>query len=278
MGKTVIGIFENSSNAYEAVEKLTNSGFSTNEIDISENENYDRPTTDDTYQEEDGISRFFNNLFGNDEQSRYYSEVTRRSSCLVTVHAQSDEEAHRAASILDDYGAVDVDDRAAEYGFNIEHHDKNRGTDSNETRSIPIIEEEMHVGKREVETGKVTIRSRIINKPVEETLRLRRVSVSVERKPVNRPATEQEMKNFREDEREITEKTEVPVVNKEARVVEEVKLKKQVDEKEETVRDNVRKTEVDVDEHHDDADEHHYHHEDVRHRGRSDDDYSDRKR
>jgi stress response protein YsnF len=267
MGKTVIGIFENTSDAYEAAEKLVNSGFSNSEIDIAENENYDRATTDDNYKEEDSISRFFNNLFDNNDRSEYYSEVTRRSGCLVTVHAQSDEEALRAARILDDFGAVDVDERAAEYGYNIDYQNETRDT-SDQTRSIPVIEEELHVGKRDVETGRVKIRSRIINKPVEETLRLRRERVTVERKSVNRPATEKDMKNFREGERELTERSEQPVVNKEARVVEEVKLKKEVDEREETIRENVRKTEVDIEEHH---------HEDV-HRGRSDDDYSDRKR
>jgi stress response protein YsnF len=289
MGLTVIGIFEDSTNAYEAVEKLTSSGFSTSDIDVSDNENYDRSTTDESYEEEDGITRFFNNLFGSNDRSKYYSEVTRRSSTLVTVHAQSEQEAHRAADILDNYGAVDVDERAAEYGYNtdlesdddynFQNRDYDRDydvenrdydSDSNETRSIPIIEEEMNVGKREIVTGSVKIRSRIINKPVEETLRLRHERVSVERKPVNRAATESDMKHFRESERELTERKEVPVVDKQARVVEEVRLKKEVEQREETIKDNVRKTQVDIDEHHDEN-------RDVRNR-RDDDDYSDKNR
>ena len=45
----------------------------------------------------------------------------------------------------------------------------------------------------------------------------------------------------------MTEHAEVPVVNKEARVVEEISLGKEVTERDEVVRDTVRKTEVDVD-------------------------------
>ena len=46
---------------------------------------------------------------------------------------------------------------------------------------------------------------------------------------------------------EMRERSEVPVVNKEARVVEEIRLSKDVDEREETIRENVRHTEVDID-------------------------------
>ena len=52
---------------------------------------------------------------------------------------------------------------------------------------------------------------------------------------------------FRDRDIELTERSEVPVVNKEARVVEEVKISKDVTERNETVRDTVRSTEVDVD-------------------------------
>jgi stress response protein YsnF len=242
MGHTVIGIFENSSDANKAVEKLTNSGFSRSEIDLSENENYDRETTRDTEENDDSFSRFFNNLFGNKEESRSYSEVSRRSSSLVTVHAKSNEEAHRASRILDDNGAIDVDERAAQYGYS---SDADRNKDKSST--IPIIEEEMNVGKKEVVTGGARVRSRIVEKPVEEKLRLRQEKVNIERNPVNRPASEKDLQHFKEGEIDATERGEEPVVKKEARVVEEVKVKKDVEEREETVRENVKKTEVDVD-------------------------------
>jgi stress response protein YsnF len=268
MGHTVIGIFENSSDAYKAVEKLTHSGFSRSDIDISEHDNNDRVTTDATNEEEDGISKFFNNLFGNNDESKKYSEVSRRSSSLVTVHAQSHEEAHRATSILDDNGAIDVDERAAQYGYNTDYSSDahNITQDRDKSSTIPIIEEEMQVGKREVVTGGARIRSRIVEKPVEETLRLRQEKVNIERNPADRPASEKDMKHFKEGEIDATERAEESVVNKEARVVEEVKINKEVEEREETVRENVRKTEVDID----------HQNKDVRNRDISDDNYSDR--
>ncbi|GEO06167.1 hypothetical protein AAE02nite_38310 [Adhaeribacter aerolatus] len=117
-------------------------------------------------------------------------------------------------------------------------------TDSDTT--IPIIEEDVEIGKREVETGGARISSRIVEEDVEENITLREEHINVERTPVNRPATNADINAFREGEIELTEHAEVPVVNKEARVVEEITLDKEVTERDEVIRDTVRKTEVDV--------------------------------
>ena len=109
--------------------------------------------------------------------------------------------------------------------------------------TIPVIREELEVGKREVERGGIRLRSRIVENDVEETVNLREETVNVERNTVNRTATDAD---FREEDVEMRERAEVPVVNKEARVVEEITLHKDVDEREETISDTVRETEVDV--------------------------------
>ncbi len=62
----------------------------------------------------------------------------------------------------------------------------------------------------------------------------------------NRPSTPAPFETFKEGNIEITEHREVPVVNKQARVVEEVNVNRNIDEREETVRDKVRNTEVDA--------------------------------
>jgi stress response protein YsnF len=98
-----------------------------------------------------------------------------------------------------------------------------------------------------VETGGVRLRSRIVERPVEEHVRLREETVNVERNAVNRPVSSDDLANFKEQNIELTEHAEVPVVNKEARVVEEIRVSKDVTERDETIRDNVRHTEVDID-------------------------------
>lgn len=247
MRQTVFGIFERADDAQNAVKQLLDNGFTEANIDVrakggadAKSSHYDKTSSSDS----DGFSNFFSNLFGsNHEDTRSYSEVARRGS-VVTVHTASAAESERAARILDEYGAVDASEKAREYRTTEGRDTATTAKDSGQ--SIPVIEEEMEIGKREVETGAVRLRSRIIERPVEEKLRLREEHVTVNRTPVDRPATDKDFSTFKEGETEITEHAEVPVVNKEARVVEEVNLNKETRDRERTVRDTVRKTDVDV--------------------------------
>lgn len=298
MTQTVIGIFDNRNNAEQAVERLVVQGYDRERIDLSarstersygSNDSHD----DDSFGEK--VSRFFNNLFDSEDESQRYTTIAR-SGTVVTVHTDSSDMASRASEILDECGAIDVDERSSASGYgssegtltgadsepvfgasvspgtpvasmdsvtdssmmNSDDSDASLRNDIDSdlsNRSIPVIEEELQVGKREVERGGVRVRSRIIERPVEESLRLREEHVVVDRNRVDRPATESDFDTFKEGEIELRERSEVPVVNKEARVVEEVKLRKDVREREETVRDTVRSTDVEVDELRGDADD-----------------------
>ncbi|MGN6531134.1 MAG: DUF2382 domain-containing protein [Ginsengibacter sp.] len=117
----------------------------------------------------------------------------------------------------------------------------------NRETTIPVIEENMEVGKKEVERGGIRIRQRVVEKPVEENINLREEHIKVDRKNVDRPATDSDFDNANDQDIEITEHAEVPVINKEARVVEEIKVTKEVTNRDEKVKDTVRKNEVDVD-------------------------------
>ena len=278
--QTVVGIFDNASEAQKAVDELVEAGFMRSNIDMSaqtgtdSNDTYSTGTTntmdttgaivpdrhqntsgtyteevvDDTKDVGDSIGDFFSNLFGggDDDKHKKYADVGRRGS-IVTVHTQSDDEAERAADILDDNGAVDVDERSMQHGYGAMGGagvDSLNKTDADQT--IKVIEENLEVGKREVETGGVRVRSRIVERPVEESIRLREERVTVQRNPVSRPATPADLDAFKEGTIEMTERAEVPVVSKTANVVEEISVGKEVNERTETVRDTVRKTDVDV--------------------------------
>lgn len=244
MRQTVFGIFDTADDAQNAVRELLNNGFDHDFIDVRAQRSSDSGDKARAGNESnDSIGNFFSNLFGGDnEESRTYSDVARRGT-VVTVHAQSKEEADRAARILDEYGAIDANERGRQY-----RTEGSRGTAqaTGNKESIPVVEEKMEVGKRDVETGGVRVRSRIIERPVEEKLRLREEHVNVDRRKVDRAATDADLKNFKEGETEITEHAEKPVVNKEARVVEEVNLNKETKERSQTIRDSVRKQDVDV--------------------------------
>lgn len=112
---------------------------------------------------------------------------------------------------------------------------------------LPVIEEQLAVGKRTVERGTARVQTRVEEIPVEESVTLREENVTVERRAADRPV-ESAPGAFQEGVIEVTEMAEVPVVAKEARVVEEVVVNKSVTEHQETVRDTVKRTDVDVDE------------------------------
>lgn len=269
---TVVGIFDNASQAQQAVEQLVSNGFSRSQVDLSagltgqttdssavipdRHANTSGTRTeelvDDTKDVGSGIGHFFSNLFGGDdtEDTRKYAQVASQGS-VVTVHAQTEEEAERAADLLDEAGAVDVNERAAAYGYTeptttprMDTTPPAATTDGGQT--IQVIEENLEVGKRTVETGGVRLRSRIVARPVEESVRLRQERVTVQRTPVNRPATGADLDAFQDGQIELTEHAEVAVVSKTANVVEEVSVGTVATEREEVIRDTVRKTEVDV--------------------------------
>ena len=287
MSQTVVGLFENSTEANNAVQQLLSQGFDRDQIDIAARDttqNTATSTTDQYYTNDsvtDSISNFFSSLFGGNDEAADYTEVARRGGAVVTVHARSTEEAQTAASTLDQFGTIDVADRASQYRSTGTTDTATTNTATTNTgatdiaatntattntaatnfastdtasqrnqtgTAIPIIEEQLNVGKQTVETGNTRVRSRIIERPVEENLRLREEHVTVQRNRVDRPATEADLSNLREGEINITEHAEVPVVSKEARVVEEVTIGKEVTERQETVHDTVRRTDVDVEE------------------------------
>jgi uncharacterized protein (TIGR02271 family) len=114
--------------------------------------------------------------------------------------------------------------------------------ESGRTR-VPVVEERLEVGKREVRGGGVRVYSHLAERAVNEDVTLRDEKVNLERRPVDRPVTDADL---RAETIEVTESREVPVVAKQARVVEEIVLNKEVEQRQETIHDTVRKTDVRV--------------------------------
>jgi uncharacterized protein (TIGR02271 family) len=239
MSQTVIGIFQHADQAQEARTYLLANGFESSNIDLSSGHN---GLSDDESRADEGtgsrISGFFKNIFDDEDDSASHIQAASTGT-TVTVHTRSEQESLQAAQVLDNFGALDVNGAAEK---------QTTATTGDTTGSISVIQEDLLVGKKEVQTGGVRLRSRIVERPVEETIRLREEHVHVERTPVNRVATEADFAAFQEGTIEVTEHAEIPVVSKEARVVEEVSLDKEASEREEIISDTVRHTEVDTEE------------------------------
>ena len=110
---------------------------------------------------------------------------------------------------------------------------------------IPVVEERLRVGKRDVNLGRVRVRSYVVETPVSEDVSLRSDRVEIERRPVDR-ALDAGDAAFTDRVIEAEEHAEEAVIQKEARVTEEIGLRKTSEEHTETVSDTVRHTEVEV--------------------------------
>lgn len=133
---------------------------------------------------------------------------------------------------------------------NIRRDEMERETSTMRTKDeevrLPVVEEELQVGKRAVETGGVRVHTGVTETPVREDVRLHEEHVNVERRPVDREVRPEDMKAFKEGTIEMREMAEEAVVAKKARVVEEVVVGKQATERTEHIADTVRRTNVEI--------------------------------
>jgi len=204
-----------------------------------------------------------------ESDARYYAEGVKRGGVLVTVRTD-DRMVDRVSDILDDAGARDVDEdptsssgltgaTTGPLGVGTENrttdYDRPADVDRSAGRTtgnldreerIPVVREDVHVGKRQVNRGGVRVYTEVYERPVEESVNLREETIRVERRPADRPANISDFEAFREGSIELVETDEEAVVSKEARVVEEVVIGKDVEQRTETIRDTVRNTEVRV--------------------------------
>jgi uncharacterized protein (TIGR02271 family) len=123
--------------------------------------------------------------------------------------------------------------------------DRQSSGSSEDEDVIPVVEEQLRVCKRDVNLGRVRVRSYVVEEPISEDLHLRKDRVEVERRPVDRAlaATDQA---FTDRVIEAEEHSEEAVISKDARVTEEISLRSATEERTETVSDTVRHTEVEI--------------------------------
>jgi stress response protein YsnF len=114
---------------------------------------------------------------------------------------------------------------------------------------IPLLEEELRIGKREVLRGGARVRTFTSEAPVQEQVELWAEHTEVSRREVGRRLSEDEVREgglLQERVVEITEMREEAVVSKEAFVREELVVTKNVERRVETINETLRRTEVET--------------------------------
>jgi uncharacterized protein (TIGR02271 family) len=265
MSQTVVGVFDSCEAVEQAAAELGRLGFDQSELQIQAADDRGRSASpgDDgsarTSEHADegtgvmaSIRHFFTELFGDDDHAGNYAEAVRRGGAVLTVQTD-DNRLEVARQALTNAGAVDIDDRVSTWrsqgwsGHDAKASPYSREQAASERENVlPVVQEELEVGKRQVSGGAVRVVSRVVSRPVQENVELRREEAVVDRHPVDREASQADLAAFQERTVEVQEMAERPVVQKTARVVEEVVVGKRVSSETQTVEDTVRSTEVNV--------------------------------
>jgi len=276
---SVIAMYDDLSTAQDVIQKLRDNGFGQQDIHLA---TYDSRAQ---RREPGGFFESLSRLFGGQPEeipgtpknvvgeitswgvpegdAQQYAEAVRRGATMVLVNTD-DDRSDDARDIMDSAGPIDIQERAGQWQqqgwqgydtnarpFSQSDIERERGRyaqgiQAGDETTLPVIEEELQVGKREVRRGGTRLYTRVTEHPVEETVNLRDETVSVDRRPADRPASPEDLNAFQEGTFEVTETDEEAVVGKQARVVEEVTIRKDVEQQPHTVRDTVRRTEVEA--------------------------------
>ena len=244
MAKTVVGLFNSMAEAEKVKQALIADDYTSGKITVVANNT--GHSEESTTQHTGGkISEFFKHLTGgdNDAHEHYASGVNEGGALLAAT--VDDDEAEEVAMMLKQHGARDIDgnEQAASSGTPVYG-----GATANEGTAIPIIEESLAVGKREVDRGGVRVYAHVVEHPVSADVTLHDEFVNVERRYVDRPATAADFAAGSGKVIELNAIGEEAVVGKSSRVVEEVVVGKESSQHTEQINDSVRKTEVEVEE------------------------------
>lgn len=235
--RTITAMYNDKMDAERACDQLKAAGFG--QVDI-----HDQGAMETTApQAKAGFMEKMKAFFEGNEDAPAYGEGLRRGHCLLTAHVR-DNQADRAIGILEASNAIDFDRSQKEWRSEGWAPETNAA--ARDEQVIPLAEERLRVGKRDVERGGVKVRSYVLETPVHEQIGLREEHVSVERRPVDRPVGAGGA-DFKDRSVEMTETAEEAVISKDAVVREEVVVRKESSERRQGIDEKVRRTEVEID-------------------------------
>jgi len=262
-GHNLVAVYNLREDAERVRDRLIASGIPATDIRLSSvSDDASAAAVTQTVPHERGHS-FWDWLLGEDvpEHDRvWYHANLREGRTALSVLVRSDAEREQVADILEELNPLDLHDETmaciggatrispeVRSGYAAGTADQVRATATETTgQIIPVVKEELAVGKTTSER-RYRIRTYVVETPVEEQVKLRDERVIVERRPASGTVRSDAGAAMQERVFEVTERREEPVVEKRAREAEEVVVRKEADERVETVRDTVRETKVDVD-------------------------------
>jgi uncharacterized protein (TIGR02271 family) len=244
--RTITAMFDSADAANSARDRLLEVGLPSDAVQVI----YQGASGAAAEDEDKGLWESIKDFFGGEDDERAtYEEGIRRGGHLLTARVE-DQYADEVIVLLENAGAIDLDRRAEEWraeGWTGAATATAEASRAGTEEAIPVVQERLRVGKREVNRGGVRVRSYVVEEPVEEQVNLREERDDVERRPVGQRIRAGAADELLQDRTiEMTESADEAVVSKDAEVTEEVVVRKFEGERTEGVSDTVRRTEVDV--------------------------------
>ena len=246
----IVAFYDRTGKARDAARALESSGFSSNDIHVLDRELLSSKDARD--------GSMWQRLFGrnlSDQENAIYQRTVGAGGAVLTLRTP-DSEVNRAIKILNGHGPVDLHDSSASSARSAAS-----ATDSSRVAVPPtdgkrevgedvlrLAEEQLEVGKRQVTTGTSRIRRFVTEKPVEQKITLHEEHCEVARRevPDAKRAGDGRDVDWKDQIIEVVDTSEEPVVSKTARVAEEVVIRRRGSDHVETVRDTVRRQQVQV--------------------------------
>ncbi len=266
--QTIVAVYDTPAHAELAVQDMLQAGVPESAIERHAQEGtYSGRASSPVARSTEGQG-FWSGLFGGepDHDTTVYDRSVQGGSNAVSVKTP-DEHVTRVTQILESHHPIDIDERAGSYGLTqtatartappmgtttarATGDTTGRATGDTTARAtgddtMRLSEEALSVGKRVVNRGTTRIRRFVVETPVEQQVSLHDEHISIERRPVTdgRAVTGAD---FADKVIEVTETGEEAVVGKTARVREEISIRKEASDRVETVRDTVRREDVEI--------------------------------
>ncbi len=244
--ETIVAVYDTASHAEAAVQDLLKANVPQSAIHRHATEGSYAGSGTTAMQSPTGGQGFWSSLFGSGEADQaVYDSTLASGGNVVTVAGVPGHDFDAVMAILERHDPIDIDERAASMTQTTSATPPNTSGATAGENTVQLSAEELVVGKRLVNQGGARIRRYVVETPVSQDVILQSERVTIDRRPVadGRPVGDD---SFGEKTIEMTETVEEAVVGKTARVVEEVRLRKEAAERVETVRETVRKEEIEV--------------------------------
>jgi stress response protein YsnF len=254
--ETIVAAFDTAEHAAAAVRALKAGGFHDSDISLFDRDRFSGSNAAGLQQP--GV---WNRLLGGTlfkHEAHVYGAAIEQGGTVVTVRVPDSEVAH-ATGILDLHRPVDVHDRAITSGIAPAAHVEAAATQiaaqplaAAQTVAVTpkvaavhgevlrLAEEQLEVGKQLVDSGRARVRRFVTEREVEENVTLHEEHAELLRHALSEPARLADV-DWSDAEIEVVETAEHALVNKTARIIEEIELKKVGTDHVETIHEKLRR-------------------------------------